>query len=750
LIHFYKRFIMRNKYNKRKEAASRAEKRRPPKRINKDERDKGVFKRRKFNKNNFVEDGPAVEESSSEDEVVETGYGQLLQVFAKSEKDKSAIDSDSGESSEDEEVENGLESIDQGSENESDENDDDDEGEDAEVSGEEVDAEEESEVEDGDIDEEENQDAEEEESDEDDADRLDETGDPFAAHFECELEPQLITALNEKNRWKVSSSSFPELGNLQVNNLNYEPLKAKVKTLMDLEPESKLLQVQKKLISAQPELKQLNKMHLKQKLLANIPDELTAYQSEVLSLLSSYKDLLYTERTNLKGEELRLSYTIHALNHILKTRTKILNNNAKHDAREESDEKLRDQGFTRPKILIIVPFKESCRKIVELMISLLFPNEKGGVANRKRFNEDYAKIETARKDKPDDYYDTFQGNIDDSFKLGIGVTKKTLKLYTDFYSSDIIISSPLGLRMITGVEGEDNKTDTDFLSSIELLVVDQAEVVLMQNWDHVATVMNQMHSQPKDSHGVDYSRVRLWSLDGQAKFYRQTVLLSGVPAPEINSLWNKTCLNYMGKVKVMNEVVGEMGRVVCDTPVVWHRVGCAGIKESLEERFKYFTEKIMPQFKRDAMDHTLVFVPSYFDFVKVRNWFKFSDLDYSEVSEYTKDKKIAQARDEFYHNEKHFLLYTERSHFYRRFRLKGIRHLIFYQPPTFGWMFSELCNLLLPTYQNPRGGSENNMSITVLYTKYDLHRLSLCVGSETSSTMLSSEKSVHMFKPGEA
>jgi len=758
---------MRNKFNKRKEAASRAEKKRPPKRINKDERDKGVFKRRKFNKNNFVEEGPVVEESSSEDEVVETGYGQLLQVFASSAKEKSAIDSESGESSEEEEIVDEMEIKDIVSENESDDAVNDDE--DSELGEEEVDAEEESDAdekgdaEEGDIDEEEleNQGVDvEEESDEeeeigDEGDKLDaiedtETGDPFAAHFETELEPELVTSLNEKNRWKVSDSTFPELGNLQVQNLNYEPQKAEVKTLMVLEPESKLLQVQKKLMSAQPVLRQLHELHLKQKLLANIPEELTPYQSEVLSVLSSYKDLLYTERTNAKGEELRMAYTIHALNHILKTRTKILNNNAKHDAREESDEKLRDQGFTRPKILIIVPFKESCRKIVEMMISLLFPNQKGGVANRKRFNEDYAKIETARKDKPDDYYDTFQGNIDDSFKLGIGVTKKTLKLYTDFYSSDIIISSPLGLRMITGVEGEDKKTDTDFLSSIELLVVDQAEVVMMQNWDHVATVMNQMHSQPKDSHGVDYSRVRLWSLDGQAKFYRQTVLLSGIPAPEINNIWNKSCVNYMGKVKVMNEVVGEMGRVVCDTPVVWHRVDCAGVKESLEERFKYFTEKIMPQFKRDAMDHTLVFVPSYFDFVKVRNWFKFSDFDYSEVSEYTRDKKIAQARDEFYHNEKHFLLYTERSHFYRRFRLKGIRHLIFYQPPTFGWMYSELCNLLLPTYQNPRGGSENNMSITVIYTKYDLHRLSLCVGSETSSTMLSSEKSVHMFKPGEA
>jgi len=755
---------MRNKYNKRKEAASRL-KGPPKKRINKADRDKDVFKRRKFIKNNFIEETPAVEESSSEEEIVETGYGQLLNVFVNSEKNKVAIESDSSESeSENESLadnEIGKNQEDASGEvemeeDESGEEEEDvsgDEEEDASGGEEEEEGAENDEVEDEELasdQEEANYQDDNGQNDEDNDLKNDETGDPFSAHFETELEPCIVSLLKEKNKWKVLETSFPELGHLQVQNLNVEPKAVKVKTLMDNEPESKLVHMQRKLNSAIPEARSLLELPIKQKLLSNTPTELSKYQQELLSIMCSYKDILYTERTHLKGEELRQAYTLHALNHILKTRTKILNNNAKHAAREETDEKLRDQGFTRPKILIIVPFKESCRKIVEIMISLLHPDEKGGVANRKRFNEDYARIETARKDKPDDYYDTFQGNIDDNFKLGVGVTKKSLKLYTDFYNSDIIISSPLGLRMVTGVEGEDKNTDTDFLSSIELLIVDQAEVAMMQNWDHMVTVVNQMHSQPKDSHGVDYSRVRLWSLDGHSQFYRQTIILSEVPAPEISNLWNRSCVNYMGKVKVMNEMAGSMGRVVCDIPVVWHRVECAGVKESLEERFKYFTEKIMPQFKGDSMDHTLVFVPSYFDFVKVRNWFKFSDLDYSEISEYTKDKKIAQARDMFYHNEKHFLLYTERSHFYRRFRIKGIRHLILYQPPTFGWMFSELCNFLQSTYQNPRGGSDTNMSITVVYTKYDLHRLNLCVGSETSSSMLTASKSVHMFKPGVA
>jgi U3 small nucleolar RNA-associated protein 25 len=66
------------------------------------------------------------------------------------------------------------------------------------------------------------------------------------------------------------------------------------------------------------------------------------------------------------------------------------------------------------------------------------------------------------------------GNIDDSFRIGLSLGKKALKLYTAFENSDIIISSPLGLRMIIGDEEQDaNKREFDFLSSIEILILDK-------------------------------------------------------------------------------------------------------------------------------------------------------------------------------------------------------------------------------------------------------------------------------------
>jgi len=53
----------------------------------------------------------------------------------------------------------------------------------------------------------------------------------------------------------------------------------------------------------------------------------------------------------------------------------------------------------------------------------------------------------------DDFRNLFKGNVDDCFCLGIKLSRRNIKLYSDFYSSDIIIGSPLGLRRIVGAPG---------------------------------------------------------------------------------------------------------------------------------------------------------------------------------------------------------------------------------------------------------------------------------------------------------
>jgi len=338
----------------------------------------------------------------------------------------------------------------------------------------------------------------------------------------------------------------------------------------------------------------------------------------------------------------------------------------------------------------------------------------------------------------------FTGNTGDDFRIGITVTKKSLKLFADFYSSDIIIASPLGLRTVIGAEGEPER-DHDFLASIELLILDQTEIFLMQNWDHLLHALNHLHLQPKESHGTDFSRVRTWSLNGWAKYYRQTLIFSSFVLLEINAIFNKKCFNYAGKVKTVNTIpFGSICQVFVQLPHVFHKFSADDVSQSIDARFKFFINKVLPQQRETLMKQTLIFVSNYFDYVRLRNYFKREDIGFVQICEYSKEGKVARARDMFFHGDAHFLLYTERYHFFNRVRIKGIRHLVFYQPPVFPHFYYEMCNLMQEANMNKKIGSMSNMTVTVLYSKYDVHQLASIVGTERATRMVQSDRSVHM------
>lgn len=181
----------------------------------------------------------------------------------------------------------------------------------------------------------------------------------------------------------------------------------------------------------------------------------------------------------------------------LRTRNRILKNNeflahSKEEAAPHVERETRDQGFTRPKVLILLPFRNSALAWLDHLTNLSLANQ---VENRQRFEEEFSlpsgtvdKLAdpTARSKYPEDHVATFAGNIDDSFRVGLKLTRTTLKCFAEFYQADIILASPLGLRM--SIEKQKKGAEggaADFLSSIEMLIVDQTDVMTMQNWDHV-------------------------------------------------------------------------------------------------------------------------------------------------------------------------------------------------------------------------------------------------------------------------
>lgn len=54
----------------------------------------------------------------------------------------------------------------------------------------------------------------------------------------------------------------------------------------------------------------------------------------------------------------------------------------------------------------------------------------------------------------------------------------------------------------------DRERDYDFLSSIEVVLVEQTDVMLMQNFDHLTALFKMMNCLPAQNRDTDFSRVR--------------------------------------------------------------------------------------------------------------------------------------------------------------------------------------------------------------------------------------------------
>lgn len=593
-----------------------------------------------------------------------------------------------------------------------------------------------------------------------------ETTDPYMKHTAFNISPSMLESLAaEPAVVERKVMPFGTLGNVHVELPKCVKTVAETKHILQKEMYAKPGEYP---VLPKEESINWSALHVKDKIARNIPEEIDSMQREMFAVINNYQDLFYARRSFENADKLRFVYCLHTLNHIVKAVTKIQHHNIKLAASSQVGKKAkgrkknapvvapeptveyRDQGFVRPKVLIIVPFRESALQIVNLLKQLFAGDDPKAVMNYKRFAEEYGGGNTLQfpqiNRKPEDYEQTFAGNIDDNFRIGISFNRSSMKLYTRYYSSDLILASPLGLRMTIGAKGEEHR-DYDFLSSIELLIIDQAEICLAQNWDHVLHVMEHLHHQPQSAEHTEFSRVREWFLNGWSKFYRQTILLSSVELPEFRWLFNKHFKNYRGKIRSINHVpTGSIKHVVVKVPQSFQRIETTSLESQSNARFAHFVNVILPQARSVTMARCLIYVPSYFDFVRLRNYFKKEEISFTQICEYTTDAKIARARDMFYHGSKHFLLYSERSHFYRRHRIKGVRHLVMYGPPVFPNFYPEMVNLMANENQNRKDGVDpSTMTVTVLYTMFDSYYLSEILGTQRASSIIQAPRSVYRF-----
>ncbi|MFH4982216.1 hypothetical protein AB6A40_008925 [Gnathostoma spinigerum] len=433
---------------------------------------------------------------------------------------------------------------------------------------------------------------------------------------------------------------------------------------------------------------------------------------------------------------------MHVLSHVIRTRNLIISNklrlNALREKGELSENEIelaRDQGLARPKVLILCPMRKNAFEIVELFRRLIFGDSpKPFVLNRQRFITEFKDNGYRISEKrivSDEYRELMSGNNDDCFRLGIGIAKKSLKLFVPFEKSDIIIASPLGLRMIVGDEAE-RVHEFDFLSSIEVLIIDMADVIIMQNWEHLLHIIDSLHMQPENIDQIDISRVRMWSLNNYSKLYRQTILFASKIIAEFEALFAMKCYNFAGSVILRPEMPSLLDRVVVPLCQELHRLNISEPENQSDERYAYFKDHLLPNCEAGC----LIFIPSYYDFVRVRNHLKRSDESFVQLHEYAKEKKIARARDLFFHGARRLLLMTERFYYFRRYRIKGIKSVVMYQPPVNQEFYYEIVNM---------SGAKDRVLSRMVYNKFDIHRMLNIFGNDAVRKVYSSTKDLHLL-----
>ncbi|KAK6336051.1 rRNA-binding ribosome biosynthesis protein utp25 [Orbilia blumenaviensis] len=457
--------------------------------------------------------------------------------------------------------------------------------------------------------------------------------------------------------------------------------------------------------------------------------ETPSYRSQLSQYVSNYTDTTLASTSGADRDAFRKLVCSHGLAHVLTTRQTVLKNSAKLSKQSTNNNEAkigRDQGFTRPKVLFVLPTRNSCYDVINHIIALAHGHE---CENRQRFNKEYGPgAEKSFPDtKPEDFKRFFHGNSDDMFRIGVKLTRKTIKLFSKFYHSDIILASPLGLKSVISTAAKGGG-DADFLSSIEILYLDSADALQMQNWDHVESILASINQMPKDAHDCDFSRVRNWYLNGAASAFRQTIVSTNFLFPEANSLLSKFGRNYAGLIKFHNVHTGELSPYI---PQIFTRVKSANPAHDPDARFEYFTKNIMPFWKSSGtVDRggLLIFLSSYLDSIRLRNYFNKIGQSFGEINEYTSASEVTRSRAHFSSGRQKILIYTERAHYFRRYNLKGVCNVFLYSMPANAIFYREIVGFLRESISEGKSQLEES-KVRAVFTPWDALRVERIVGS---------------------
>ena len=414
--------------------------------------------------------------------------------------------------------------------------------------------------------------------------------------------------------------------------------------------------------------------------------------------------------------------------------------------KNKDDINIKDQGFTYPKVLILVPYKMHAKIILEKIVKLFSNDNWKGITNKKKFMDEYSEFDS----------------MDDCFRLGINISffENKMRLYTPFDESDIIIASPLGLKLAKPTDNDKsfkNNKVYDFLSSIEIFLMDFSEVFIYQNMEHLNEILSFLNKQPKNNQNiVDINRIKETYANNYGEYLRQNIIISQFKCLDIDVAINDICKNINGKIILNGPYENQLNLIKNEFAEKYKLLNSDNYEiryefkilrdfkeEDFEEKFKYFTKNIWQNLYESFEKHTIIFVSSTFDYMILKSFFKKKSKSVCFISEDT-DKKDWQRNRLFFEQGKYkFLLYDERAHVYKKINLKFAKNIFFYSLPEDPNIFNEMIHLIDPVnynqnlekynYESKQNEIQKFGSVIALVTPVEQYNLEKILGEDAKN-----------------
>lgn len=407
---------------------------------------------------------------------------------------------------------------------------------------------------------------------------------------------------------------------------------------------------------------------------------------------------------------------IHALNHVY--------NDLDAKKNRQGDE--RDSGFTPCTVLVLCPYRHQALQFITAILECL-PETLDGEAfeaeHCDRLKNEFSVEEVPRyllRSKPKDWLEIFAGRTDTEFKMGLRFWDRKVSLFQTMAKSQIIVASPLALFL------HKEKEAADFMSSVEVMIMDSVDAMAMQAWDRLVGFIDGLNARPSTVADCDWSRVRTYSLQANQKKMRQSIGYGRVITPEVHALFTG----------FENKRGGLIARPLVYSPRLmpclgrsFRRVTAATCYEIGESMWKCFKERIFTHIKQWRSDpeeeakRTVIYYASSMRFYQARKELELHDINFLELADEAVDSEEKRMKKSFKQDPNAVLLMTERFYYHHRTKL-GAERVVFVQPPMFPEFASELT-----------GTGE----MTVYFTEFDEMAVERLAGSRVTGRILASD-----------